>query len=69
VRPYFFDRDRRTTMGKNRYRRTVVYEIEADSMEDADEIWDMDGPEIATAGGVSVFDTSDIEPAPGEGAE
>lgn len=56
-------------MGKNRYRRTVVYEIEADSMEDADEIWDMDGPEIATAGGVSVFDTSDIEPAPGEGAE
>jgi hypothetical protein len=29
-----------------KWRRWVVFEIEADSLEDANEIWDDDGPEV-----------------------
>lgn len=42
------------------YLRTVIYQIKAESFEDAHEAWGEDGPELATAGRVEELDANDI---------
>lgn len=43
-----------------RFRRTVTYEIQAASQEEADEIWDEHGPEIAEDRRLTLAELSDI---------
>lgn len=45
-----------------RFRRSVVFEIEAHSIEHADEVWCDDGPECAGARRVEVLDEGSILP-------
>ena len=54
-----------------KYRRSVVYEIEAPNEETADEIWAESGPEIETVspsfdGGITVLDEGTILKAEAE---
>lgn len=43
-----------------KFRRSVVFEIEAEDAEAADEAWGEDGPECASVGAVSVLDEGTI---------
>lgn len=49
-----------TRMG--RWRRVVVYEITAPTLEEADAVWGEDGPEVADHGRVELLDSGDITP-------
>lgn len=42
------------------FQRTVTYEIEADSLEEAREIWGDSGPEIETWAPIEERDVSDL---------
>ncbi len=46
-------------MARSRWQRTVTYEVVADSLEEALELWDDDGPECALH--VAAVDSSNFE--------